>query len=295
VQYQWVYGVDTYELSDSSPFEVVSIDGIDNTAVTPITEQGPLQDGDTDRDMRLEPRVIQMVIQARTKAAFPHETNRALFNAMFAPSSQLGKLRITYNNGKVYEIVARCLGNTGLRRDLVSEQLLKAGVALRCPDPLWYNPVQNIIPFALAAGGSAFTVPTPVPTPVGTSTLNQTVVLTYAGTYREFPLIVINGPITDPKITNTTTGRKIDLTGITIANAHYYTIDLRYGRKFVYKDGVTTDLRTGEVTTDSQLATFAIEANPIATHGINTIQVTGSSVNSATSAYMQYYDRYAGI
>lgn len=295
MQYQWIYGTHIYELSNSAPFDVVSIDGIDTAAIDPITEQGPLQHGDSDIDMRLQPRIVQMVLQARTTNTYSHESNRELFNRIFTPSRQLGKLRITYNNLRVFEIVARCLGNSGIRRSLVDDQLLRAGVALRCPDPLWYNPEMHSISFGIAAGNSAFSVPTPVPTPMGSSVLNQTTTINYAGTFAEFPLFLVYGPIADPKIVNASTGRKIDLTGITIANGSYYTIDLRYGRKFVYKNGDTSDIRTGEVTTDSQLATFAIEADPDVADGVNPITITGTSANSVTQVYMQYYDRYSGI
>src|SRR5689334_3624046 len=101
MQYQWIYGTHTYELSNSAPFDIVTIDGIDVPAVDPITEQGPLQDGDTDVDMRLNARVIQMLVQAVTRASpYDHETNRALFNKIFSPSKTLGTLQITYNNGR---------------------------------------------------------------------------------------------------------------------------------------------------------------------------------------------------
>lgn len=296
MQYQWIYGLHTYELSDSLPFDVVTIDGIDLAAVDAITEQGPLQDGDSDIDMRLNPRVVQMLLQAVTRAApYDHESNRELFNRIFAPSRMLGTLQITYDNGKQYAIAARVLGNAGIKRGLEEDRMIRAGVAFRCPDPLWYNPVEHVFSFGISAGGGSFQVPTPVPTFMGTSTLNQTLVINYDGTYREFPQITIYGPITNPKIVNGATNKKIDFTGITIASGDYYTVDLRYGRKYVYKNGVTTDVRTGETTTDSQLATFAIEANPIATDGVNPITVTGTSVNSVTQVYLRYFDRYAGI
>lgn len=296
MQYQWIYGTHTYELSDSAPFDVVKIDGIDLAAVDPITEQGPLQDGDTDIDMRLNPRVVQMLLQAVTRnAPYDHESNRALFNKIFAPSRVLGTLQITYDNGRQYAITARCLGNAGIARGLEEDRLMRAGVAFRCPDPLWYNPNEHVLSFGIAAGGGSFQVPTMVPTGLGASTLNQTLTIDYSGTYREFPIINIYGPITNPKIVNAATGKKIDFTGISLVAGDYYTVDLRYGRKYVYKNGVTTDVRTGETTTDSQLATFAIEADPIATDGSNPITVTGTGVNSFTQVYVRYFDRYAGI
>lgn len=296
MDYQWIYGTHTYNLSDSAPFDVVKIDGIDLAAVEPITEQGPLQDGDSDIDMRLKPRVVQMLLQAVTRPApYDVESNRELFNRIFAPSPVLGTLLLTYNNGKQYAITARCLGNAGIPRGLEEDRILKAGVAFRCPDPLWYNPVEHVITFGIAAGGGTFQVPTPVPTGLGASIINQAIAVAYDGTYREFPIFQINGPITNPKIVNAATNKKIDFTGITIAGDDYYTVDLRYGRKYVYKNGNKTDLRTGETTTDSNLATFAIEANPIAVDGANTITVTGTGANSNTQVYMRYFDRYAGI
>lgn len=296
MNYEWIYGTYTYQLNDSNPFEVVSIDGIDLAKVEPITERGPLQDGVTDKDMRLASRVVQLVLQANTTASNTHEMNRALLNRIFTPSAVLGKLQLTYDNGNVYQINARPLGDAGVGRSAESELQLKAGIAFECPDPLWYNPVGYAYSFGIAGGGgSGFAVPTPVPTPIGLSTLNQTLNIPYPGTYKDFPVITVYGPITDLKITHQQTGKVIDFTGTTIASAHYYTIDLRYGRKFVYKDGITTDIRTGETTTASQLSTWAIEANPVVPDGVNGVTVTGTSITSVTQIYVQGFERYSGI
>lgn len=295
MNYEWVYGTNTYPLNDSNPFQVVSIDGIDLAKVEPITERGPLQDGVTDKDMRLSPRVIQLVLQANTTASNTHESNRELFNRIFTPSAILGKLQLTYDNGNVYQINARPLGDAGLGRNAQNELQLKAGLAFECPDPLWFNPNGYTIGFGISGGGGIFAVPTPVPTPLGSANLNQTVTINYIGTYKEFPMITVTGPITNLIITNLATNKKIDFTGTTIAAAHYYTIDLRYGRKFIYKDGVTTDIRTGETTTDSNLSTWALEADPIAPAGENAIRVQGSTITSATQINLAYLDRFAGI
>lgn len=295
MNYEWLYGTHIYQLSDSQPFDVVEIDGIDVAANTPITEEGPLQHGKTDKGMYLQPRVVQMLLQAVNRLPpYDNESNRQLFNRMFAPSRHLGKLRLTYDNGKVYEIVARCLGNTGAARGLEKDQRLRAGVSFYCPDPLWYNPVMHSISFGIAAGSTGFTVPTPVPTFVGTSVLSQTIVINYDGTFQETPIILVYGPIDDPEITNLATGRKLSFPGTNIAAGDWYTLDLRFGRKFVYANGDENDLRTAELV-DSQLATFALEADPEAVDGVNPILVSGASVNSQTQVYMQYFDRYTGI
>jgi hypothetical protein len=295
MKYEYILGNNTYNLSDSEPFEVVEIDGIDNAAITPITVRSPAQDGDTDKDGVLEPRIIQMVIQARNSMLYQYEDNRELFMSIFRPSKQLGTLRITFNNGKVREIDCRCLGNGGAKRGAQHDLLFKSGVALRCPDPLWRDPVLQIVNFHIAAGGGSFTVPTFVPTGVGSSILNQTTAITYLGTYRENPLIEVYGPITNLKIEHLGLNRKIALTGFSITAGHWYTFDLRFGRKFVYRDSNVTDVRTGEVTEDSHLATFVLDTHPALPDEVNNIRVTGTGGNSGTQVYIQYYNRFAGI
>ena len=295
MNYEWLYGTNTYQLSNGQPFDVVSIKGIDIAKVEPITERGPLQDGETDKDMRLAPRVVQLVLQANTSVDFPHEVNRALFNRIFTPASQLGRLQITYDNGNVYQIYARPLGDAGVGRSLAEDLHMIAGLAFECPDPLWFNPNGYTIGFGISGGGGIFAVPTPVPTPLGSANLNQTITIDYIGTYKEFPVITVIGPVTNLIITNLVTNKKIDFTGFTIPAAHYYTIDLRYGRKFIYKDGVTSDIRTGETTTDSNLSTWALESDPTAPDGENPIKVQGSTITSATQINLAYYDRFSGI
>lgn len=296
MNYEWIYGTNTYNICDSAPFQVKSIDGIDSAKVEQITERGPLQDGETDKDMRLTPRIIQLVLQAPTTVTYSHEYNRDLLNYIFTPSAVLGKLQLTYNNGRVFQIAARPLGDSGAGRSLEREFMLTAGIALACPDPLFYNPVGYGYSFGIAGGGgSGFAVPTPIPTPIGLSTLNQTLNIPYPGTYKDFPLITVYGPITDLKITHQQTGKIIDFLGTTIPSGSYYTIDLRYGRKFVYKNGDTSDIRTGETTTASKLSTFAIEANPVVPDGVNGITVTGTSITSLTQVYIQGFERYSGI
>lgn len=114
--------------------------------------------------------------------------------------------------------------------------------------------------------------------------------LAYEGDLPEYPVIVINGPISDPILTNTTTGETLDFTGYTIGSADFYTIDLRYGSKTVRNSG--GDNRIGQLSNDSDLATFHVEPAPVAAGGTNVFSLSGTATGTATAAVITYYNRY---
>jgi len=169
----------------------------------------------------------------------------------------------------------------------------KVVLQFKAYDPSWYDPTMQVLSFGLGGGGDAFTVPMSVPHGVGASTIDMTQAITYAGTWLSHPLIRIRGPITDLIIQNTSTDEKLDFTGTTIADGDYYDIDCRYGHKTVTDaSGVS---KIDKLTSDSDLATFHIERDPVVVGGINSIRVAGSSVNDNTAIDLSYYVRDLGI
>jgi len=288
-------GTHTYVLSDSAPFELVSIANIGTSEATRITERGPSQDGDTDINYVLEPRTIDLILQAQSTSLYPLEYNRALANKIFKASNVPIKLCITFPSGAQRQIDTHSLGRLELPLTIGSLNYFKFGVTLRAANPTWYDPATIAVNFGIAAGSSAFTVPTVIPTFFGGSILDQTVPIAYAGTYRDYPIMLLYGPITNPIIRNLATGDKISFQGYTIASGDYYVIDLRYGRKLVYRNGNIADNRIAETSQDSNLATFALEPDPTVTDGLNSIRVTGSGVNGVTKLYFQYNNRYDGV
>lgn len=136
-------------------------------------------------------------------------------------------------------------------------------------------------------------VPLIVPMTVGSSSVNAVVAHPYTGTWRAFPLIRITGPITDPVITNTTTGKKLSLVGFTITAGNWIEIDTRYEAKTVI-DQVGAN-QISKLTSDSDLAGWALEADPEAPDGINNLTVVGSAANAATKVDITYFRRFIGI
>jgi hypothetical protein len=94
-------------------------------------------------------------------------------------------------------------------------------------------------------------------------------------------------------ITNQATGDKLDFTGFTINASDSRTIDCRPGRKTVV-DAAGAD-QIDELSDDSDLQTFSLEADPEASGGDNAVTVTGSGATSDTRITIVYYTRYTGI
>ena len=99
--------------------------------------------------------------------------------------------------------------------------------------------------------------------------------------------------MSDPVVTNTVTGEKLDFTGSTIGSADYYEIDTRYGYKTVTDSGGTS--RIDLLTSDSDLGTFHLAAPPYAGSGVNVLALTGTAPGTATSIVATYYNRYTSF
>lgn len=122
------------------------------------------------------------------------------------------------------------------------------------------------------------------------SNISTSVNISYDGNLPEYPVIRLTGPITSPVITNAATNERLDFGTITIGAGTTYEIDTRYGYKTV-KMG-TVDKRF-ELSDDSDLATWHLAPSPLATGGTNFIVAEGSSIGTATSLSVIYYNRYS--
>lgn len=282
-------------ISDGAPLKVIELTNLGASAANRITERSPAQDGDTDIDRRLEPRMIQMVLLATPDTTYIYETIRALINRLFRATSVKIILGIEFDNGEVYHIDTQSVGDIELPFNLLSTVYVRAGVRLRAANPTFYDPIGVSITFAISGGGTSFTVPSFVPTFFGINSLDLSIPIAYTGTYKDYPVIQVYGPITDPVITNTSTGLKLDFTGFTVASGDVWTIDLRYGRKQVYRNAVPSDTQLYKLTNDSDIAQWAIEPDPIVVGGINVIRVTGTGLSALSQVYVQYYRRFDGI
>lgn len=284
----------TTDISDGSPFTIQNIFNLGAADATRITERSPAQHGDTDLDYRLQPRIIQIVLQA-VSGAYSYSDVRALANSLFRGTNTSLILGVEFDDGTLRYIDVYGVGALELPFNLLSTLYQNIGVRLRAANPLFYDPVGKSQSFGIAGGGSAFTIPSFVPTFFGINALDQSIPIEYGGTFREFPVILLYGPITDPVIENVTTGLKLDFTGYTVASGDIWTIDMRYGRKQIYNNGDPTDTQLYKLSSDSNIANFALEADPDVVDGINVLRVTGTGLTTLTQVYIQYFHRFDGI
>jgi hypothetical protein len=117
--------------------------------------------------------------------------------------------------------------------------------------------------------------------------------IVYGGSWRAYPVVTIVGPITDPVLTNATTGQKLDFTGITIASENTYIIDCRYGYKTVKNAAGVNKL--ADLTSDSDLAEFHIAPSGEVNAGNNAFTLTGTLTDANTQVTIAYNERFIGI
>jgi phage-related protein len=237
-----------------------------------ITTRGPLQDGDSDIDFRLEPRVLQiplMVVNASATAPkYQHYEIREKLLSIFRPGDD-AYITVTRSDGvttKTRQINVRVLG--GMSFDVDPDTYhVRTVVQLRADDPTWYDP-QNIDTFYTNAN------------------LNGTQVFPNLGNWDIFPVIFLEGAITNPVITNVTTGQVISITAV-IPFSTVYTINLLYGKKTVFDNASVNRIST--VSAASNLATWSLVP------GNNTIAITGTVGDINARALFSYYPRFTGI
>ena len=257
-----------------------------------ITQRGPLQQGDSDIDFRLDPRILQIPLYIDANSITDHYASRARLLQIFTPSNVIGTLTITTDTS-VRAIDCYILGGMTMDVDASSGYGVKAVVQLRAPDPTWYDPTPVVLTLTPSIAGTAFAIPMAIPLTLGTSSINSTTTVAYGGTWLSYPIITAVGPITGLSITNNSTGQVISLGTVAIAAGTTYTFDLRYGYKTVKTDAGVNKI--SDVTAASNLATWSIVPAPTTTGGVNSITITSSSSASPGAVTLTYYTRYVGI
>lgn len=291
--FDWIVNGTTYSLDDKTNFYVLGHTGTGMMPVRRLEERGPLQNGVTDRGFRLDERTIILSMGISGSDLSDFYSKRTSLLTIMKPRNTAGILRFTLGS-TIRQIDAHYVGDA-LGFDDSARQYLwqRVGIALKCPDPRWYDPTVHAVTFNLGGGSDAFTVPYEVPYKMGASTIDLDKTITYVGSVRSYPTIRITGPITNPVITHNGTGYKLDFTGTTIAAGDWYEIDLGYGENTIKdKSGASV---LDNLSDDSDLVEFAILPAPDLAGGVNSINVSGSSINESTKIDVNYYDMYIGI
>lgn len=141
-------GSTNINLSNKSPFSLVSARGLSGAEIRRVTSRGPAQDGDTDKGYRLAPRMMEIVIgiQGATNAAL--DGHRDTLTSFFKPLPNTPiKLRYTRDDTEIRQIDCYTVGD--IKIDLVPENRVghyhEATIRLRAADPSFYDPTPGTV------------------------------------------------------------------------------------------------------------------------------------------------------
>jgi len=281
---------DALDLSDLAHYAVTDYDGFGAAPMHLITERGPLQHGASYRGYRLDERVMQIGLALRAASWDDMYLQRGELLEWLSPVADAPLiLRFTLPDDTVRQIDCYCTdGPTYGRKDALGHLIQKAVIQLTAVDPAWYDPERQAVQAVSGpSGGDGWDFPLTGKWTFGGQTVDVESAVDYAGTWIEYPEILINGPISDPKITHVETGETLDFDGTVLAEGESLTIDLRYGYKTVVdQDGAN---QVGALTADSDLASWHLQP------GDNTVRFEGTGAGAATLIAMRYYNRYLGV
>jgi hypothetical protein len=289
-----VVGASTFDFA-ANGFFVLGEVGLGEAPVQRLETSGAQQHGATDRGFYLRPRNFGIDLGFEGTSFDDYwKTKRQQLIRLFKPSNTPIHFRFDFGGGDVRQIDCHYRGGldfpSGKRVGHVDQVLAE----FRAGDPTLYDPVEAAVTFALGGGSASFDIPLDIPWNIGSSVLDQTRIISYTGSWMTHPIVRIEGPITDAKIENETTGEKLDFDGVTIAAGDWYEVDTRYGHKSVVDSNGNN--KQADLSDDSHLGSFHLEApEGAAASRNNDVRVTGTSVTEATEVYFRYKVRYTGI
>ncbi len=280
---------------------IVSQSGWGTPPIEYITQRGPFQHGVTVKDFFLQPRVIQLLIRQAFcdrdewwdgRAALLNEIrpNRQTISTAVVP----GRLQRCLPDGTLRAIEVFISDGPRFEQRVVNtwdEWAFQEVLRFIAHDPVIFDPTRNDVNFTIVLD-SELVFPITFPITFGPGEADDTLNINYVGTWESLPIIVITGPIDEPRIDNLTTGEKLQFS-IDIDPGQVVTIDLSYGSKTVV-DQAGNNL-IGGLTADSDLATFHIAPDPEAPLGVNQMRLQGMHATGVTDIEIRYFDRYFGI
>lgn len=272
--------------------------GLGMPPVRRIEERGAQQHGTTDLGFRLEPREFGLVFGFRSDGGLDYWEKRREILDIFKPSDIPLQLTVQSYDDETFKrsILFHYMGDLELPTEQSSD-IDEAGtydlvsVSLRAADPVWFDPALKTS-LIETIDVSGMNIPTEVPTLLGGSLLAGDIDIDYQGSWLEYPVITIYGAITDPIVTNLTTGEKLDFAGYTVPAGDFLQIDLAYGVKTIVDSGGNNKM--GELSADSDLATWHLQ-HARSGSNTNTIRATGSNTDASAQVTIEYYERYIGV
>jgi len=282
------------------PRHLVEIQGLAMPPLEHRTVRSPFQHGETYLGFSLRPRAITVMLHLRQCTRLELWRLREDLISLINPL--IGTLRLVaeFRDGSIYEL-----------HDVVYDSQFEMGtdgmtgpytqnIAARfiAYDPVWWlYPMRQAGPSLTILSGLVFGDVVPPSTAVfpiifGAVHIDQAQNVINGGNWMAFPTFTLTGPMYYPLIENTTTDEKLQL-NYAIADGEIVTITTAFGNKTVVSS-IAGNL-IGYLSTDSDLATFHLAPDPIATNGVNVIEFLAGNCNADSNILIQWFDRFLGL
>ena len=304
---QFYRGTGTYTFNDPDGFNTlpglgvsfglpVYLTGTVNFGMAPshrITQRGPFQEGDTDIDFRLDPRIMSLPIVVPTSSIDDHFYYRNLLLNIFKPGNDAARLEVYFTDGAtefIRYIDVKILSSLTLDTDS-KDFNIRGVIQLRADDPTWYDGLGYEATLTSPILGTPTPYPKPYEVPYGSAGIGGITNILYEGTWISYPVLTATGPLTDLTITDGL-GHVISF-DTPIPAANFVIINLKYGAKTVIdQDGVN---RFEWLDINSDLINWAIYPSPFVFDGINTISVSATGTDGGSSVSIIWIPRYIGV
>ena len=288
-----------YSFHNNADRALMNFTGWGMPPVEYITQRGPYQHGVTLSNYRLQPRTVQYSYRKTGDCRDDYWDSRGgLINSLRMNRGatgclERGRLRKILSDGTVRDLYVVIEQGPMFqpRGSSWDEWAIYETLRFIAHDPVVFNPAQHTESWTITET-SQLVFPITFPIFFGTNIVNNTLNVTYEGTWLTYPVIVINGPLNGARIHNVSTDEVIEI-GYDIPAGVTLTINLNYGVKTVTDAAGTSYI--GTVSTSSDLATFHIAPDPEVAGGINQLVVEGSNADVNTAVVITWFDKYIGI
>ena len=262
---------------DLNQFGELFLNSLRGAGLPPVniqTAKTPLQDGETYVRTLLEARFLTLVLTLIGSSRADIATKRRNLMSVLNPKLGVGTLKWNSGNGTLYAI--DCILATGLKFNNHSSTQARIIASMRCPDPAWYLPTANVPTVIVPDVG--LSVPITIPLSIVDNTTIE--VINNIGDLASPVIITATGPFADSKITNTTTGVKMQFTGLDVLSGEVLTID--------------TGLRTADVDGINVMSKLTADSGQLLLEpGNNSVEVVtgeGGAIFTFT-----YFTRFLGV
>lgn len=261
-------------------FVLESVSGLSNVGSLVQSEKSPFQDGSTFIDTLLNTRIVSFIVQIRNDV----DTNRRKAIRVLNPKLKEGVL--TFKKDSV-ERTLTCVVNEG--PDMLDEHkdrlpnFQRFTFTLEANQPYFEGNEEEWV-LAGFLGGLEF----PFEFPISFGTVGSTVILDNDGDTVAPLYIELNGPLTNPTLTNETTGEFISLSQV-LLSGYKLEINTAFGKKSVtIVDSLGNRSNGfGYISPDSTL--FGLQV------GENTLSYTADVQPSNTAVTLFFKKRYIGV